>query len=34
MEQVDIINVTQGDEDYSVLRSMFLVLGSLFQSSV
>lgn len=34
MEQLDIVNVTQGDQVYSVLRSQFLVLGSLFQTSV
>lgn len=34
MEQLDIINVTQGDQDYSVLSRRFLVLGSLFQTSV
>lgn len=34
VEQLDIINVTQGGQAYSVLRSRFLVLGSLFQTSI
>lgn len=31
---MDIINVTQDDQVYSVLRSRFLVLGNLFQTNI